>query len=480
MAEGQGADASVAATPTVAPAVPATDARGIATADSDLTARRLLAYAAPTVALQSIMVPLLMYLPPAYSEITGMSLALIGAIFALGRALDAVTDPLVGALSDRTRHAWGPRRLWMAAGVPIAVVASWFLLRPSPAAGPLYLMACLAVFYVGWTMVFIPHQSWGGELSGRYEQRTRIAGFRETGSFVGYLLAALVPLIYWQLIQGVAAPSFTQIVQAVGWFFVFALPPAVLWCFAAVPTGKSRPAEQAPAWRELLPIVKRNAPFRRLMIAYFIDRVAMGTYFFVQPILIAVALDLQSSILVIALTNAVAAAALAPLWVPITRKLGKHRTYCVANLVTIAAYIVVFLAAPGDLWLVLAANVLLGFGNGGTMITPPAMAADAADHDELESGSAQMGGHMAFLAFVFKAGMAFGPLAGGLFLGFFGYSQTGQALDDASLLGIRLGASWLPILLLAPALLLMWNFPIDAARHARIRANLEQRRATTD
>jgi Na+/melibiose symporter-like transporter len=442
-----------------------------------VSASRLLAYAAPTVALQSMMVPLLMYLPPTYSAITGMSLALVGIMFAVGRAFEAVSDPLIGALSDRSRHPFGKRRIWMAIGVPIAILASWFLLQPSADDGAVYLLLWLIVFYIGWTLVFIPHQSWGGELSSRYDDRTRIAGFRETGAFVGYLLAALVPLLYWQVFQGVAAPTFPQIVSAIGWFFVIALPLGVLWCFSAVPQGQASVEAHPPGWRELFAIPRRNKPFARLMTAYFIDRLAMGTYFFAQPLLIGIALDMQANLLALSLANTVAAVLLAPLWVPITRKLGKHRTYCLANVVTITSYVVLFLAGVGDVWVVMASYILMGLGNGGTMITPPAMAADAADHDELQSGNAQMGGHMAFLAFVFKAGMACGPLVGGLALAWFGYQQTGQAVDAENLFGIRFTATWLPVLLLIPPLLLMWNYPIDARRHAQIRADIEARRA---
>ncbi|MEZ5459159.1 MAG: MFS transporter [Steroidobacteraceae bacterium] len=295
---------------------------------SSLSASRLLAYAAPTVALQAMMVPLLMYLPPTYSEITGMSLALVGAMFAVGRAFEAFSDPLIGALSDRSRHPFGKRRIWMVVGVPIAIVASWFLIHPTADDGAGYLLLWLIVFYVGWTLVFIPHQSWGGELSGRYDDRTRIAGFRETGAFFGYLLAALVPLMYWQVFKGVAAPTFAQIVQAIGWFFMIALPLGVLWCFGAVPQGQATTDAHPPGWRELFAIPRRNKPFARLMTAYFIDRLAMGAYFYAQPLLIGIALDMQANLLAVSLTTAIAAVLLAPLWVPITRRLGKHRTYC--------------------------------------------------------------------------------------------------------------------------------------------------------
>jgi Na+/melibiose symporter-like transporter len=446
------------------------------TSDTRLSATQLLAYAAPTVALQSMMVPLLMYLPPTYSQVAGLSLATVGLMFAIGRAFEALTDPLIGALSDRTTLAFGRRRTWMAVGAPIAMVATYFLLTPAPGTSALYLLAWLLVFYGGWTMVFIPHQTWGGELSADYHERTRIAGFRETGAFVGYLAASGIPLVYLQLVLGKNAPTFEEIVQTIGVFFVVALPLFVLWCFSAVPAAEGAKGESPPSWGELFAILRRNKPFARLVSAYFVDRLAMGIYFFAQPLLVVYALGMAEHLLWISLANTLSAALFAPLWVPVTRRFGKHRAYCIANLVTMLSYLLLFVARPGDLAVLVLANVIMGLGNGGTMITPPAMAADAVDHDELQSGVQQMGGHMAFIAFVFKAGMAFGPLVGAACLALFGYETSGQALDARSTFGIQLCASWLPIALLLVPLSMMWKYPIDSARHAEIRRMLEARR----
>ena len=90
---------------------------------------------------------------------------------------------------------------------------------------------------------------------------------------------------------------------------------------------------------------------------------------------------------------------------------------------------------------------------------------------------AQMGGHMAFLAAVFKLGMGLGLVVGLQFLTAFGYAGMGATLAPDAALGVRLGASLLPALLLAVPMLLMWRYPIDAARHADIRARLAARRA---
>lgn len=439
---------------------------------------QLLAYAAPTVALQAMLVPLYNFLPPVYySTEVGMVAFTVAAIFAIGRFWEAIIDPLVGALSDRTSSRFGRRRIWMLAGAPVALLAAWFLLMPPQGATPAYLLIWLVVFYAGWTMVYVPHQTWGGELSEDYAERTRIAGFRETGAFFGYVCASAVGIFYWIWVQGVAFPSYAQIVQSVGVFFAVALPIAILWCFSAVP-ATSAMQERTPGWGELLAILTRNAPFRRLIGAYLVDRLAMGVYFGVQPVLISQALGLQQHVLTVAIVNTVAAVLLAPLWVPIAGKLGKHRAYCIANLVTALAYLSLFVVPSAVVVPVLLANVLMAFGNGGTMIMPPAMTADAVDADELQSGVAQMGGHMAFLASVFKFGMGLGLFIGLGFLTLFGYVDMGQSMTAQLEQGIRLGASWLPALMLLVPVLVMWRYPIDGARHAEIRAALAARRLT--
>jgi GPH family glycoside/pentoside/hexuronide:cation symporter len=200
-------------------------------------------------------------------------------------------------------------------------------------------------------------------------------------------------------------------------------------------------------------------------------------YFGVQPVLISQALGLQQHVLTVAIVNTIAAVLLAPLWVPVASHVGKHRAYCIANGVTALAYVSLFFVPTAVVWPVLLANVVMAFGNGGTMIMPPAMTADAVDSDELQTGTAQMGGHMAFLASIFKFGMGLGLFAGLGFLSLFGYVDMSQVLTAEVAQGVRLGASWLPALMLLVPILLMWRHPIDAARHAEIRQQLAARRA---
>jgi Na+/melibiose symporter-like transporter len=95
----------------------------------------------------------------------------------------------------------------------------------------------------------------------------------------------------------------------------------------------------------------------------------------------------------------------------------------------------------------------------------------------LLSGSEQAGGHMAFLAFVFKFGMAMGAVVGLTLVlqGILGYRNLQQVLDPALEQGVRFAGAWLPALMLLAPIVMMWRYPIDSKRHGEIRAALAER-----
>ena len=113
------------------------------------------------------------------TDVAGLRPDYAGWAIGASRLWDAVNDPLFGLLSDRIRTRWGRRRVWMAASVPVLMLAVYKLFMPDPAdvnAG--YLLGWLVALWVGWTMLFIPYYAWAAELSPDYNERTRITGWR--------------------------------------------------------------------------------------------------------------------------------------------------------------------------------------------------------------------------------------------------------------------------------------------------------------
>ncbi len=426
------------------------------------------------MSLNVMLVPLLLLLPPFYSIEVELDVAVIGNIFMFARIWDALTDPTIGALSDRTETRWGRRRPWLFGALPATLVATWFLLNPPANASYLWLALWLFLFYVFWTTMFIPYQSWGAELATDFDERTRVAGYRDGASFLGYLLAALLPLVVLQGVLGIASPSYGQMLGLVGLFFAVSLPVTTLLCIWKVPEPKHKTTRPI-SWNDLFGIVVRNRPFQRLFIAYLFDRVGMGVYFAVMPLLIPIGLQLGSYFLALSVAISIASLAFSPVWVRIAARLGKHPSYCLANTVSFGAYAMfLFVPVGGHYWAFLT-FILLGVGNAGTLITAPSMMADCVDYDHLESGVEQTGAHMACLWLVTKIGFALGIGIGLNFIGFYGFDSQAATQSESAITSLRVGTGGIPMLLLIPAVLLMLRFPLNRQRHAQIRRALEAR-----
>ena len=155
---------------------------------------RILVYSAPVLGLFSGGALISMYLLKFATDVLLIAPATIGAIFLAGRIWDAVSDPLVGTLSDRTRTRLGRRRPWMlASALPLglSIAALW---SPPRALEAGRLVAWVGVsfllFYTFYTTFRVPHMALGAELSRGYHDRTRVFGVMQAVESVGMILGA--------------------------------------------------------------------------------------------------------------------------------------------------------------------------------------------------------------------------------------------------------------------------------------------------
>ncbi|MCY3793858.1 MAG: MFS transporter, partial [Gammaproteobacteria bacterium] len=158
--------------------MPAAQAPAKASDEEALPQRTLFFYGLANMPAEMAIIPVAALIPNYYGQDLGVSLAAVGTVLLLSRIFDAVSDPLIGWLSDRTQSRWGRRRVWMAASVPILMLAVYKLFVPEPPVTAAYLFGWLVVLWLGWTMLFIPYYAWGAELSPHYHQRTRVTGWR--------------------------------------------------------------------------------------------------------------------------------------------------------------------------------------------------------------------------------------------------------------------------------------------------------------
>lgn len=148
------------------------------------------AYGTPTVGVGYMYLLINLYIMKFSTDVLLIAPAVMGTIFGISRVWDAVSDPLVGFLSDKTEHTLGRRRLWMLISiVPIAGTFVMVFSPPASLSGNL-LVAWMAIgvigFYSAMTIFIVPHMSLGAELTPNYHERSRLYGLRLLHSRVNY------------------------------------------------------------------------------------------------------------------------------------------------------------------------------------------------------------------------------------------------------------------------------------------------------
>ena len=431
----------------------------------------LLAYGLPGLPLAAVLLPLFVYLPTFYAETLGLGFAVVGSLLLIARLTDVVTDPLVGALSDRFGWPLGRRRSWMILGVPLLLLAAHRLFLPPPDAGGGYLLLWTVLIYLGATLVQLPYSAWGAEISGDYNQRSRISAAREGFVVVGTLLAAGLPALLG------SGPR--EAMAVIGWVLICVLPIAVGLAVAVVPEGPQH--RQRPlSWRQGWPVLYRNRPFRRLLGAYFLNSIANGLPATLFLLYVNHVLESESWSGLLLLVYFACGVAAIPLWLKLSARWGKHRAWMAAMLLATAVFALVPLLGAGDHWWFLAICVVTGTALGADLTLPASMQADVVDLDTLKSGRTRTGIFFALwgiatkLALALAVGIAF-PL-----LEIAGFRAEAPEQAPTALLALALLYSLVPAAFKLGAIALFAGYPITASRQLRIRRLIAARNAKAE
>lgn len=423
-----------------------------------------LLYGLPGLPLAAASIPLVIYLPTYYARELAIDLTLLGQLLLLARLWDVVSDPVIGILTDHTRSRFGRRRPWLVAGTPVVLLGLWHLFVPPAGTGPGGLFLWAIVLYTGWTMVTLPHQSWGAELSADYNTRTRIAGFREGAQIAGIVLACALPLVTHQGIESLSGSA----LRGLAWFVMIALPVTVVLAALFIPDPPEAKVRHV-AWREGWHALRDNVPFRRLLLAYLINGVANGLPATLFLLFVGEVLQLADRTPVLLLIYFLSGVVAVPAWVALSARIGKHRAWSGSMLWNSLVFLAVPFLGPGDFWPYLVVCVLSGLSLGADLALPAAMQADVVDVDRAATGAQRTGLYFALwamatkLALALAVGIAFPALAA---LGF--VAESGANAPQA-LFALSAFYGLVPVAFKLVATALIWNFPLDARAQADLR-----------
>ncbi|MGI9485566.1 MAG: MFS transporter, partial [Geminicoccaceae bacterium] len=322
--------------------------------------------------------------------------------------------------------------------------------------------------YLAWTMMILPFTALGAELSEDYHERSRIAGAREGFVVTGIILAAALPIML-----GLDADSQRgEILAVLGWSMAVLTPLALaaLLIFTPKPRAKLTPALPL---KEGLRIAWNNRPFLRLIAAYLLNGIANGlpaTLFF---LFVGDVLEIGEAAGPLLLLYFVAGIVGIPIWLRISKAIGKHRAWAAAMLWASAMFAWAPFLGEGHLVAFTIICALSGLSLGADLALPASIQADVVDLDYEVSGQQRTGLFFALWSMATKLSLALAIGIAFPLLDLIGYEAGGENTPSA-LLGLAMLYGLLPVLIKLLATALVWRFPIDAADQAKRQKRLAE------
>lgn len=435
---------------------------------------RLWLFASPNFALAIMHIPVGLVLPAYYATHTQISLAAIGTVLLVGRLFDAMIDPVLGFVSDRTSTRFGRRKPWILAGLPVACIAVVFLFTPPPDASASYFLTWSISLFIGWTLIEIPYMAWGVELSRNYQERSRIMTVRHTFGYAGGLLFMASPILLspWTGSSRIGAEA----LAIAGWSVAIALPLLMIVTMYAVSPGPELAVQETSA-RSLWAALRLNKPLR-FYGAIFLATETAGGAWGATVLLFADSIGLGASFSLLLLTAWGTRVCVAPYCLRLIHRYGKHRVWAVglalAGLITPLALFVK--AGSWALPAMLLYACVLGAVETARLVAPIAVYGDVIDYDTLRTGADQAGSYYAVYQIMIKSGGAVGAGIAFWILSLLDYHVKGGNAD-AQMLGLYLAFAIVPSATYLAASFFVRKFPIDARRHGIIQRRIESRAA---
>ena len=415
------------------------------------------------------------YLMFFYTDVFGISAAAAGTMLAVTRIADAVADPVMGSIADRTNTRWGhfrPYILWFA--LPLAAAGVLTFTTPNLGSGAklvyAYITYCLLMFI--YTAVNIPYTALTGVMTPNSLERTSISSIRFMGAFTAGVFVQYFTLKFVKF--------FGHGNDARGWQLTFVLYGIMavimlVLCFASTKERVAPPPQQksdlgqdladlftSRAWLVLVGVLL-------LILAAFVIKGSASTYYFKYFV------KREDLIGLFLVSNGLAFLAAVSTATYMAKRFGKKTLFMMA--IGIGALVIAgfWLPGPSELWQMFALQIVSSFVIGFNSPVVFAMFADVADDAEWRTGRRATGLVFASAIFSTKAGVAIGAVMIGLFLNYVGYVPN-VAQTARSLHGIILSMSWIPCVLMLAATALMQLYPLDEALMVKIEADLKARR----
>ena len=443
--------------------------------NSKLSLKEKIAYASGDVASNFYWRVFDVFLFIFYTDVFGLSAAAVGTLMLVTRLIDAISDPLMGALADRTKTRFGKFRPYLLWGIiPIATAGVLTFTVPdfSDSSKLIWAYGTYIFMMLAYTFINVPYGALLGVITSDTQQRTNLTSFRFIGAFSGgSLVAYLTPELVQYLGQGN---------EALGWQLAMGLYGCVAGLLFVI-TFKGTKERISPRPEQKTPVLQdikdlgQNKPWLVLFALALIImitislRASSGTFYFKYY---AQRPDLIGSFAMAYMIALAIGAASTPL---LTRYFDKRRLLMILMSIVALLSMLFYFVPSNNVALMFILQIMIGLALGPKSPLVFSMYADTADFSEWRTGRRATAMIFSAAAFAQKLGGALAGAMIGWLLASMGYAAN-QTQTDASEQGIVLLITLIPAVFAALAVPLIWFYPLDDKKLRIVQNNLKQRK----
>ena len=443
--------------------------------------REKLGYGLGDTASNFFFVTFNMFLLYYYTDVFGLLPAAVGTMFLVTKVVDAVSDPIMGLIADRTNSRWGkyrPYLLW--AAVPYGFCGYLMFANPdlTPTAKLVYAYVTYSLMMLAYTAINVPYSALMGVISPSSLERTKVASYRFFGAFLaGWLIATFVTPLKNILGGGDDALGF-QLTMT-----IFAVTSVVLfWITFATTRERVKPPQEDTNIRRDLAAVSKNGPWIALIFAgvFALTNIAVrqgaqiyylkyfvgddGTPLFLIFDKTAVFLSLGTLAMLVGVTLTKA----------LSLRFDKRALMIVLSLLNALSLAVFFVIPADQYWLMVTVNSIGALIAGPTPALVWSMYADCADYGEWKSGRRTTALIFSTVQFSHKFGLAVGAGLAGIMLSWFGFVAN-EVQSESALFGIRFMFSVVPAAFAILGVIAIFFYRIDSTLLRQIEHDLAER-----
>lgn len=439
-----------------------------------------------------------------FTNVAGLNPALAGSILLIGKVWDAVNDPIVGVLSDRTKSPMGRRLPWMLWGaIPFGLfyVLQWLVphFSDNPASNQWWLFGYYVLvailFNTAYTAVNLPYTALTPELTQDYNERTSLNSFRFLFSIGGSILSLLLADWIFTLLKPSTAAVGGSCNAGVMQYVVLAIACSLMaiaslyWCvwgirdrvLASEQRRLETTNETVIPLREQLKIALSNRPFLYVIGIYFCSWLAVQVTASIIPYFIVNVMQREDQLTRVLLAVQGTALVMLFVWTEVSKRLGKKVVYFMGMGLWIIAQAGLYFLKPEQIGLMYVLAVMAGVGVSTAYLIPWSMVPDVVELDELQTGQRREGVFYAFMVLLQKVGLALALFILGWGLAAAGFKeripcQPAPVQPESAIKAIQLAIGPLPTVALIAGLVLAYFYPITREVHDEILLKLEERK----